>query len=210
MEKWVYALLSVQFTSVHWLSRVWLFATPRPAAHQASLSITKSLSLLKLKSVESVMPSNHLILCRPLLLLPSIFSSIRVLSSESILCIRWPKYWSFSFSISPSNEYSGPISFRIDWFDLLEVQGTLSYLLHALKKKKKLLYKTHSIEFTISDNWYLYNVAQLSPLSSFRIFLSLQKETPYSLRSHFPFSHFSCSWQSVCFNLLLISLDLII
>ena len=114
MEKQVYALLSVQFTSVQWLSRVRLFATPWTAAHQASLSITKSLSLLKLKSVESVMPSNHLILCRPLLFPPSIFSSIRVLSNESILCIQWPKYWSFSFSISSSNEYSGPISFRID------------------------------------------------------------------------------------------------
>ena len=95
MEKWVYALLSVQFTSVHWLSHVRVFVTPWPAAHQASLSITKSLSLLKLKSIESVMPSNHLILCRPLLSLPSIFPSIRVFSNESVLCIRWPKYLEF-------------------------------------------------------------------------------------------------------------------
>ena len=99
--------------------------TPWTAAHQASLSITNSRSLLKLMSIESVMPSNHLILCHPLLLLPSIFPSIMVLSNESVLRIRWPKYWCFSFSISPSNEYSGLISFRMDWLDLLAVQGTL-------------------------------------------------------------------------------------
>ena len=111
--------------SVHSLSRVRLFATPWTAVHQASLSITNSPNLLKLMSIESVMPSNHLILCRPLLLLPSIFPSIRVFSNESVLRIRWPKYWSFSFSISPSNEQPGLISFRMDWLDLLEVQGTL-------------------------------------------------------------------------------------
>ena len=104
-------------------------ATPWTVACQASLSISNSQSLLKLMSVESVMPSNHLILCHTLLLLPSIFPSIRVFSSESVLCIRWPKDWSFSFNISPSNEYSGLISFRIDWFDLLAVQGTLKSLL---------------------------------------------------------------------------------
>ena len=103
--------------------------TPWTAARQASLSITNSQSLLKLMSIESVMPSNHLILCHPLLLPPSIFPSIRVFSSESVLCIRWPKYWNFSFNISPSNEYSGLISFRIDWFDLLAIQGTLKSLL---------------------------------------------------------------------------------
>jgi len=103
--------------------------TPWTAAHQASLSITNSWSLLKLMSIESVMPSHHLILCHPLLLLPSIFSTIRVFSNESVLQIRWPKYWSFSFSISPSNEYSGLISFRIDWFDPLAVQETLKSLL---------------------------------------------------------------------------------
>ena len=108
------------------LSHVWLFVTPRTAARQASLSITKSRSLLKLVSVESVMPSNHLILCRPLLLLPSIFPSIRVFSSESVLHIRWPKYWSFS---SPSNECSGLISFGMNWLDLLAIQGTLKSLL---------------------------------------------------------------------------------
>ena len=106
------------------LSPVRLFATSWTAARQASLSITNSQSLLKLMSIELMMPSNHLILCRPLLLLLSIFPSIRVFSQESILRIRWPKYWSFSFSISPSNEYSGLTSFRMDWLDLLAVQGT--------------------------------------------------------------------------------------
>ena len=114
----------ITFSSVQSLSCVRLFATPWTAACQASLSITNSRSLLKLVSIESVMPSNHLILCHPLLL-PSNFPSIRVFSHELALCIKWPKYWSFSFSISPSNEYSGPISFRMDWLDLLAVQGTL-------------------------------------------------------------------------------------
>ena len=106
-------------------SHVRLFETPWTAAHQASLSITNSKSLLKFMSKESVMPSSHLILCRPLLLPPSIFSSIRVFSNELALCIRWPKYWNFSYSISPSNEYSGLISFRMYWFDLIAVQGTI-------------------------------------------------------------------------------------
>ena len=113
------------FSSVWSLSRVRLFVTPRTAAHQASLSITNSQSLLKLRSIESVMPSNCLMLCCPLLLLSSILPSIRVFSSESVLRNRWPKYWSFSFSMSPSNEYSGLIFSRIDWFDLLAVHGTL-------------------------------------------------------------------------------------
>ena len=108
----------VQFSSVQLLSCVRLFATPWTTACQASLFITNSQSLLKLMSIESVMPFNHLILCRPLLLPPSILPSIRVFSNESVLCIRWPKYWSFSFSISPSNEYSGLISFRMNWLDL--------------------------------------------------------------------------------------------
>ena len=111
------------FVVVQLLSRVWLFATPQTAAHQASLSITNSWSLFKLMSIESVMPSNHLLLCRPLLLLPSVFPSIRVFSNESALYLWWPKYWGFSFSISPSNEYSGLISFRTDWLDLLVVKG---------------------------------------------------------------------------------------
>ena len=117
-----YEFSSVQFIQSHPL--VFKSVTPWTAAHQASLSIANSWSSLKLMFVESVMPSNHLILCRPLLFLPSIFSSIRVFSNESVLCIRWPKYWCFSFSISPSNEYSGLISFRIVWLDLLAVQGT--------------------------------------------------------------------------------------
>ena len=122
-------------SSVHSLSRVWHFATAWTVAQQASLSINNSWSLLKLMSIESVMPSNHLILCCPLLLLPSIFPSIRVFPNESVIHISWPKYWSFSFSISSSKEYSGLISFRIDWFDLLAVQGTLKSLLqhHSLK-----------------------------------------------------------------------------
>ena len=109
-------------------------ATPWTVAHQASLSITNSYGLLKLMSIESVMPSNHLILCRPLLLPPSIFPSVRVFSDESVLRIRWPKYWSFSFSISPFNEYSGLISFRMDWLYLLAVQGTLKSLQHHSSK----------------------------------------------------------------------------
>ena len=115
--------------SVQSLSHVRLFVTPWTAACQASLSITSSQSLLTLMSIKSVMLFNHLILCRPLLLLPLIFLSIRVFSNESVLCIRWPKYWSLSFSISPSNEYSGLISFRMDWLDLLAVHGTLQSLL---------------------------------------------------------------------------------
>ena len=116
-------------SSVQLLSHVRLFAAPWTAAYQASLFITNSRSLLKLMSIELMMSSNHLILCYPLLLLPSIFPSIRVFSKESVLCIRWPKYWSFSFSISPSNEYSGLISFRMAWLDLLAVRRTLKSLL---------------------------------------------------------------------------------
>ena len=117
----------IQFSSVQLLSRVWLFATPWTVARQASLSITNSWRLLKLMSIESVMPSNHIIFCRPILLLPSVFPSIRVFSNESALHIRWPKYWSFSFNTSPSNEHPELISFRMDWLDLLAVQGTLKH-----------------------------------------------------------------------------------
>ena len=125
---------SLQFSSGQSLSCVWLSATPRTATHQACLSVTNSRDLLKLMSIESVMPYNHLILCHPILLLPSIFLSIRVFSIESVLCIRWPKYWSFSFSISPSNEHPGLIIFfRMDWLDFLEVQGTLKSLHHSSK-----------------------------------------------------------------------------
>ena len=130
------------------LSRVQLFTTPWSAAHQASLSITNSQSLLKLMSiVESVMPSNHLILYRPFLLLPSIFPSIKVFSNESVLCIGWPKDWSVSFSISPSYEYSGLISFRMDWFDLLAIQGTLKSLLQHHSSKASVL--RHSAFFMV-------------------------------------------------------------
>ena len=125
---------------VQLLSHVQLFVTPLTVAHQASLSITISWSLLKLMFIELVMPSNHLILCFPLLLPPSIFPSIRILSNESVPHIRWSKYWSFSFSISPSNEYSGLISFRIDWFDLLAVQGTLKNLLQHNSSKASILW----------------------------------------------------------------------
>ena len=131
--------LSVQVSSVQSLSRIWLFVIPWTAARQASLSITNSWSLLKLMSIESVMPTNHLIFCHPLLLQPSIFSTIRVFSSESVLPIRWPEYWSFSFNISPSNEYSGLISFRIDWLDLLAVQETLKSLLQITIQKHQFL-----------------------------------------------------------------------
>ena len=123
------------FSSVQSLSCVWLFATPWTAARQASLSITNSWSLLKLKSFELAMPSNHLTLRLPLFLLPSIFPSISVFSNESALPIRWPKYWSFSFNISPSNEHSGLISFRMEWLDLLAVQGTHKSLLLSLQLK---------------------------------------------------------------------------
>ena len=131
--------LKMTFSSVQSLSHVRLFTTPWTAARQTSLPFTNSQSLLKLMSIESVMPSNHLILCCPLLLLPSIFPSIRVFSNESVLCSRWLKYWSFSFSISPSNEYSGLISFRIDWLDLLSVQGTHKSLLQHHNSKASIL-----------------------------------------------------------------------
>ena len=132
---------STQFSSVQSLSRVRLFTTPWTAARQASLSITKSWSSLKLMSTELVMPSSHLILCRPLLLLAPIPPSIRVFSSESTLRMRWPKYWSFSFSISisPSNEHPGLISFKMDWLDLLAVQGTLKSLLQHHSSKASIL-----------------------------------------------------------------------
>ena len=133
------SLYEIQFSSVQSLSRVQLFATPWIAARQASLSITNSRSSLKLTSIESMMPSNHLILCHPLLLLPSVFPSIRVFSRELAPRIRWPEYWSFSFSISPSKKYPGLNSFRMDWLDLLAVQGTLKSLLHHYSSKGSIL-----------------------------------------------------------------------
>jgi len=132
-------MLMLQFSSVQSFSRVWLFVTPWTAAHQASLSITNSQSLLKLMSIETVILSNYLVLCCSLLLPPSIFPSIRVFPNESVLRMRWPKYWSFSFNISPSNEHSGLISFRRDWLDLLAVQGTLQSLLQHHSSKASIL-----------------------------------------------------------------------
>ena len=132
--------VQVQFISVQSLSCVWLFTNPWIAACQASLSITNSWNLLKLMSIESVMPASHLILCRPLLLLPLIPPSIRVFYNESTLHMRWPKYWSFSFSISPSNEHPGLISFRMDWLDLLAAQGTLKSLLQHHSSKPSILW----------------------------------------------------------------------
>ena len=145
-------LLSVQFSSVQSLSHVGLFATPLIAAHQASLSITNSRSLLKLMSIKSVMPSSHLILCHPLLLLPPTPPRIRVFSSESTLHMRWPKYWSLSFSISPSNEHPRLISFRMDWLDLLAVQGTLKSLLQHSSSKASIL--RCSAFFTVNSHIY--------------------------------------------------------
>ena len=150
---------AIYICSVQSLSRVRLFATPSTAAHQASLSITNSRSLLKLMSIESVMPSNHLILCCPLLLLPSIFPSIRVFSHESVLCIRWPKYWSFSFSISPSNEYSGLISSRMDWLDILAVQGTLNSFLQHHSSKASIL----SAQLSLYSNSHIHTGLQEKP-----------------------------------------------
>ena len=138
---------------VQLLSHVQLFVTPWTAAHQASLSFPISQSLFKLMCIESVMPSNHLILCSPLLLLASIFPSFRVFSNESALHIRWPKYWSFSFSINPSNEYSGFISFRINWFDLLAVQRTLKSLLKQHSSKVSILWRSAFMVQPIHDYW---------------------------------------------------------
>ena len=146
---------SVQFSSFQSFSHVWLFTTPWIAARQASLSITNSRSSPKLMSIESVMPSSHLILCHPFLLLPPIPPSIKVYSNEPTLLMRWPKYWSFSFSISPSNEHPGLISFRMDWLHLFAVQGTLKSLQHHISKASILwLSFLHSPTFTsIHDHW---------------------------------------------------------
>ena len=155
---------SVQVSPVQSLSRVWLFGTPWVTARQASLSITNSQSLLKLMPIESLIPSNHLIFCRPLLLLPPIPPSIRVFSNESVLCMRWPKYWSFSFSISPSNEHPGLISFRMDWLDLLAVQGTLesSPTLQFKSFNFSVLSFLHSPTLTsIHDYWENHSLDQM-------------------------------------------------
>ena len=151
--------LAEQFSSFQLLSHVWLFATPWTAARQASLSFTNSQSLLKLMSIEWVIPSNHLIFYHPLLLPPSIFPSFRVFSNESVICIRWPKYWSFSFSVSPSNEYSGLIYSRMDWLDLLVFEGILkSPLQHHSSKASTLWCSAFQLVFSptltfINDHW---------------------------------------------------------
>ena len=143
-----------QFSSVQSLSRVWLFATPWTAAQQASLSITNSLSPPKRTSIELVMPSNHLILCRPLFLLPSILPSVRVFSNESALCIRWPKYWEFQLQHSPSSEHAGLIFFRVDWLDILAVQGTLNNLLqHQVNISTKKWPTDHRNKFQVDVLW---------------------------------------------------------
>ena len=152
---------SIQFSSVQSLSRVWLFATPWIAAHQASLSITNSRSSLRLASIKSAMPSSYLILCRPLLLLPPIPPSIRVFSNESTLCMRWPKYWSFSFSIIPSKEHPGLISFRMDWLDLLAVQGTLKSLLQYHRSKASLSFLHNPTLTSIHDHWKIHRLEQM-------------------------------------------------
>ena len=142
----------IQFNSVQSISRVQLFAIPWTAACQASLSITNSQSLLKFMSVVLVMPSNHLILCHPLLLPPSVFPSIKVFSNESILCIRWPKYWSFNFSISPSNEYSGLISFRMDWMDLLKSKGLARVFSNTTVQKHQFF----TVQFSLYSNSHIH------------------------------------------------------
>ena len=157
----------IQFSSLQSLSCVQLSATPWTAAHQTSLSITNSWNLLKLVPNESVMSSNHLILCCPLLLLPSIFPSIRVFSNESALRIRWSKYWSFSISISPYNEYSGLISFRMDWLDLLAVQGTLKSLLQHHSSKASIL--RHSAFFIVQLSHPYMTTGKTKALTNFHI-----------------------------------------
>ena len=139
--------MNIQFSWFQSLRHVWLFVTPWTSARQASLSVTNSQSLPKLMSIESVMPSNHLILCHPLIFLPSVFPSIRVSSNESVLRMRWPKYWSFSFSINPSSDHPGLISFRMDWLNLLAVQGTLKNLLQHHSSKASIL--RHSAFFIV-------------------------------------------------------------
>ena len=154
------------FSFVQLLSHVWLFETPWNTACQASLSITNSWSPPKPMSIESVMPSNHLILCRPLLLLPSVFPSIGVFSNESALCLRWPKYWSFSFNISPSNEHPRLISFKMDWLELLAVQGTLKSLLQH-----------HSSKASILQHWAFFVVKLSHPYMTNGKTISLTRQT---------------------------------
>ena len=170
----------LQFSSVQSLSRLQLFVTPWTAAHQASLSITNSQSLPKLMSIESVMPSNHLILCRPLLLPRSIFLSIRVFCNKSALCMRWPKYWSFSFNISPSNEHSGLISFRMDWLEVLAVQGTLKSLFQHHSSKASILW--HSA-FFIAQLSHPYMTTGKTTALTRRSFVGKVMSLPFNMLS---------------------------
>ena len=170
------------FSSVQSFSRVWLFAKPWTAARQAPLSNTNPRSLLKPMCIASVMPSNHLILCRSLLLLPSIFPSIRVFSNDLVLHIRWPKYWSFSYSISPSNEYSGLISLRIDWFDLLAVWGTLKSLLQHHNLKASLLWCS---AFSMVQLWHPYMTTGKTIALTRRTFVSKVMSLLFNMLSRF-------------------------
>ena len=201
----LYPLETVQVSSVQSLSRVRLFATPWIAARQASLSITNSRSLLKLTPIESVMPSSHLILCRPLLLLPPIPPSIRVFSNESTLCIRWPKYWSSTFNISPSNEHPGLISFRMDWLDLLVVQGIRDsnpyqirriYFIFVFSIQLK-SWVLSFVKWNINNIWKYHSSCHLSFLSLFHFYLVL---TSYTILMYVQMCLFTpvvkiCFWQ---------------
>ena len=175
-----YFLLWVRHQSVQSLGHVWLSVTPWTAASQASLSITNSWSLLKLMFTESVMPSNHLILCHPLLLPPSIFPSIKVFSNESALCIRWPKDWSFSFNISPSNEHPGLISFRMDWLDLLAVQETLRSLFQHHSSKALIL--RHSGFFIVQLSHPYMTIGKTIALTR-RTFVGKVMSLPFNMLS---------------------------
>ena len=184
-----------------------LLATPGTAAHQASLSITSLRSLLKLMSTELVMPSSHLILCHPLLLLPSIFPNIKIFSNKSVLCTRWPKYWSFNFIISPSNEYSGLISFRIDWLDLLAVQGVLKSLLQHYSSKASILLKPYILKISKLKFRQLRGTRAIfkpNLTSSLYTTLEYPASPPSTTYSHNPEmdSSQSVSWYSChCFSL---------
>ena len=186
-----------QFNSVQSLSPIWLFVTPWTVALHSSLSITNSQSLLKLMSIESGMPSNHLILCHPLLLPPSIFPSIRVFSNESTLHIRWPKYWSFSFSISPSNEYSGLISFRMDWLDLLTVQGTLKSLFEHHSSKASIL--EHSAFFIVQLSHPYITTGKTKTLSR-QTFVGKVMSLLFNMLSRFVIAFLSRSKRLLCLH----------
>ena len=176
--QWPHLCPFPKISSVQSLSHVWLFVTPWTAACRASLSITNTWSLLKLLFIESVMPSNHLILCHPLLLLPSVFPSIGVFSNESVLCITWPKYWSFSFSINPTKEYSGLISFRMDWLDLLAVQGTLKSLLQQHSSKALILWQS---PFFIVQLLHLYMATGKTKTLTRWTFVSKVMSLPFNM-----------------------------